>query len=156
MTNKPIELKDDTRERLDKYVEERGAFPLHLTCETHDDLINSLLDKIERLEDKCERIKTQSEEQADLDREVLFDACLIGMQRAIVEEFNLNVSTLKIELFENIRLGAIWTGNNEVLPQRNDGTRETHEWVIYDRVRAYFKTRGYDHPVFKEFDKWRR
>ena len=105
MTNKPIELKDDTRERLDKYVEERGAFPLHLTCETHDDLINSLLDKIERLEDKCERIKTQSEEQADLDREVLFDACLIGMQRAIVEEFNMNVSTLKLSFLRTYDSG---------------------------------------------------
>lgn len=156
MTNEHVELKEETKARLDKYVEERGAFPLHLTCETHDDIINALLDKIERIEDKSEMIEEELTKQADLDREVLFDACLVGMQRAKTEDFDMSVSTLKKELLENIRLGAIWTGNNALLPSRNDGTAYFYEWAINDRAKAYFKTRRYDNPIFKKFDKWRR
>ena len=152
MMSEHVELNEETRARLEKYVEERGAFPFHLTCETHDDLIENLLDDIERLEHKCERI----EEQADLDREVLFDACLVGMQRAKTEDFDIGVSTLKKELLENIRLGSIWTGNNALLPLRNDGSREWYKQIICDRAKEHNKTRRYDNPIFKKFDKWRR
>lgn len=59
-----VELNEKTRARFDKRVE-RGAFPLHIACKTKEDLINALLNEIERLEDKCERLKAQ----ADLERE---------------------------------------------------------------------------------------
>lgn len=146
-----IELNEETKERLEKFIEDKNERLIKenrfllLDPSDLDSVVNYLLSEIERIKDEC-----------DLDREVLFDACLIGMQRAIVEDFDMSVSTLKQELLEDIRLGAIWTLNNAILPQRNDGTRETHEWVINDRARAYFKTRRYDHPVFKKFDKWRR
>jgi predicted RNase H-like nuclease (RuvC/YqgF family) len=63
-TQEHVELNEKTRARFDKRVE-RGAFPLHLACKTKEDLINALLNEIERLEDKCERLKAQ----ADLERE---------------------------------------------------------------------------------------
>ena len=147
------ELNEETKERLKAYFEKRGGFPFYLTCETHECLIIRLLDRLEGLEDECERIEADLTSECDLDREVLFDACLIGMQRAKTEDFDMSVSTLKKELFENIRLGAIWTGNNALLPQRRDGS---YEWIIDDRAKEHNKARRYNHPVFKHFDKWRR
>lgn len=141
MRNNNLEFNDETRERLDRYVEERGAFPLHLTCETYDNLINGLLDKIERLEDKCER----TEEQADLDREVLFDAVLIGMQKVRQRpDIDMSVSTLKAHLIQNITKACISNGNNDEM-RRLHALAEEHN-----------KTRRYDNPVFKDYDKLRR
>ena len=142
-----VELNEETRARLEERDIAFGVF-----YKTPDTIINELLDRLEGVEDTCERI----EDECDLDREVLFDAVLIGMQRAKTEEFDMSVSTLKKELNENIRLAAIWTGNNALLPQRMDGTKDAYKWKICDRVKEHNKARRYNHPVFTHFNKWRR
>ena len=146
-----IELNEETKERLEKFIEDKNERLIKenrfllLDPSDLDSVVNYLLSEIERIKDEC-----------DLDREVLFDACLIGMQRAKTEDFDMSVSTLKKELFENIRLGAIWTGNNALLPQRYDNGKKYDVWKICDRVKEHNKARRYNHPVFKKFDKWRR
>lgn len=134
-----VELNEETRARLDKYVEERGAFPLHLTCESYDVLINGLLDKIERLEDKCERIEARIEahrKSFELDREVLFDACLISIQR---DDRHETVTECKDALVRNVALAC---GYDDI---------ETRNRVLR-HVKEHNKTRRYDNGVFQ----WRR
>ena len=134
-----IELDKETRERLDKYVEERGAFPLHSTCETYEDLINGLLDKIERLEDKCERLESRIEAHrntCELDREVLFDACLISIQK---DDRHETVTECKDALVRNVALAC---GYDDI---------ETRNRVLR-HVEEHNKTRRYDNSVFQ----WRR
>ena len=146
-----LELNEETKARIGKFIEDKNEQlfkenkALLLTPSDLDGVVNYLLNEIERIEDEC-----------NLDREVLIDACLIGMQRAKTEEFDMNVSTLKKELKENIRLAAIWTGNNALLPQRMDGTKYAYRWKLCDRVKEHNKARRYNHPVFKYFDKARR
>ena len=143
--NEYYALDKETQKRLDKYVEEKKAFPLHLTCETHDDIVNGLLDKIERLEYKCEMI----EEQADLDREVLFDAVLIAMQRIRARpDIDMKISTLKTHLIQNI--------SNACRSNGNCGEYNRNLSRLHELAEEHNKTRRYDNPVFKEYDKLRR
>lgn len=151
MTQEHVELSDKTRQRLERFVEERDEFVFYFDGDV-DYVINKALDMIERRENSFDRL----EAEADLEREALFDACLVGMQRAMTEEFDMSVSTLKNELLENIRLGAIWTGNNALLPCRNDDPKHYYEWIICKRAKEHNKARRYDNPIFKHFDKWRR
>lgn len=137
MMSEHVELNEETRARLDKYVEERGAFPLHLTCESVDDLVNGLLDTIERLEYKCERIETH----ADIERDVLFDAVLIAMQR---NEDLQTVTEIKERLVYYVNIAFNRTGNFDEVDF--DIRR------LYALAEEHNKVRRYDNGVFQ----WRR
>ena len=136
MTNEHVEFEfnDDVNERLDRFVEQRNGFPFHLTNPDPNAIVEHLLDTIERLDDKYERLS----EQAELDRDVLFDAVLIAMQR---DEGLQTVTAVKERLVYYVNIAFHLTGNFNAV--------DYEVRRLYDLADKHNKTRRYDNGVFQ-------
>ena len=65
MTNEHVERDKELTERIERFVEERGMFPLYTLAD--DKIIHNLLDMIEELEHKCEQLETQEHVELSLE-----------------------------------------------------------------------------------------
>ena len=131
-----VELNEETRARLDAYFEKenerlmkRNSFIMRGASDINRD-VNYLLNQVEMLE---------------IEQEVLFDALLIAIQR---NEDLHKVTDIKNRLVYYINNAFHWTGNFD----RN----EYDVRRLYELAEEHNKTRRYDNPIFKKYDKWRR
>jgi len=174
MTNEHVERDKELTERLERFVEERGMFPLYTLAD--DKIIHNLLDMIEELEHKCEQLETQEHvelsletrerldkyvednlllvnpsdldyminyllnrvKMLELEREVLFDAVLIAIQR---DEDLQTVTDIKERLTYYVNIAFHRTGNFDGVDY--DVRR------LYELADEHNKTRRYDNGVFQ-------
>ena len=128
MTNEHVELNEETRARLDRFKEQ--CKPL---CEglSYSELIERALIKLERMQERYD----EHFETSERDIALLFDACLIAIQK---DDRHETVRECKDALVRNVALAC-------------EHDEQTQLRMCY-LAEQHNKTRRYDDSVFQ----WRQ